>query len=233
MESTISVPEAELHDPDVLTDEEIDALVAGAPWRRFLVVGDSIAKGLGEESPGYRTMRWGERVAAALERARPGLEYLNLGTPDQTASEIRDTQLARAREFEPDLAAYVGGGNDMLVEQFRVEPIAAAIDETISALAEAGATVVTFSMLDLPSAFPVPGMEVLDRRLRILNDAVAEIAERHATVHVDAHSLPCCSDPGLYSSDMKHGSIRGQAIVASVTLERLAEQIPAHGGARR
>jgi hypothetical protein len=62
MESTTSVPEAELHDPDVLTDEEIDALVAGAPWRRFLVVGDSIAKGLGEESPGYRTMRWGARV---------------------------------------------------------------------------------------------------------------------------------------------------------------------------
>src|SRR5918999_1542273 len=99
MTTTTAVPEAERQDPDVLSDEEVDRLLQGAPWRRFVIVGDSIAKGLGDESPGYRRMRWGERVAAGLERARPGLEYVNLGVAELTAAEIRDTQLERAKEL--------------------------------------------------------------------------------------------------------------------------------------
>ena len=73
--------EAELRDPDVTLDVELDALLEGAPWRRFVVIGDSVAKGVAEDSPGYRRLRWGARVAAALDRARPGLEYVNLGRP--------------------------------------------------------------------------------------------------------------------------------------------------------
>ena len=225
MVTTTAVPEAELRDPDVLTDEEADRLLEGAPWRRLVVVGDSVAKGIGEESEGYRRLRWGQRVAAALDRARPGLEYVNLGIPDQTASEIRDSQLELARALEPDLVGYVGGGNDMLVEQFDVEPVAATIEETVAGLSENGATVFTYSMFNLPSAFPDVDMSELDRRLRLVNDAVAEIARRHGTAHVDCYSLECCSDPGLYSSDMKHGTIRGQAIAASATIRRLAEEI--------
>ena len=225
MTTTAAVPEAELQDPDVLTDEEADELLEGAPWRRFVVVGDSVAKGIGEESPGYRKLRWGARVAAALDRARPGLEYVNLGIPDLTAAEIRDSQLEQAKALRPDLVGYVGGGNDLLVEDFDVAPVAATIDETVAGLAENGATVITYSMFNLPSAFPDVPMKELSRRLRVINEAVGEIAERHGTVHVDCYSLDCCSDPGLYSSDMKHGSLRGQAIAASATIRALGEAI--------
>jgi lysophospholipase L1-like esterase len=228
MATAVPIPQAELDDPDVLPDDELVALLDGAPWRRFVVVGDSVAKGVAEESPGYRSLRWGARVAAVLARVNPGAVYENLGTREQRAAEIRDTQLARALALEPDLVAYVGGGNDMLVEHFDVEPVAATIDETIAALAASGATVVTYSMMDLPSAFP--GLEALGGRLRALNEAVAGIAARHGAVHVDLHSLPCCSDPALYSSDLMHGSMRAQAIVATVTVRRLAERI--RGAAR-
>src|ERR687893_1940351 len=110
MTTTAAVPEAELRDPDVLTDEEADRLLEGAPWRRLVVVGDSVAKGIGDESPGYRKLRWGARVAAALDRARPGLEYVILGIPDLTAAEIVDTQLEQAEALKADLYGYVGGG---------------------------------------------------------------------------------------------------------------------------
>ena len=225
MATTAAVPEAELQDPDVLTDAEADELLEGAPWRRFVVVGDSVAKGIGDESPGYRKLRWGARVAAALDRARPGLEYVNLGVPDQTAAEIRDTQLEQAKALDADLVGYVGGGNDLLVEEFDVGPVAATIEETVAGLSENGATVITYSMFNLPSAFPDVDMGELDRRLRLVNQAVAGIAARHGTAHVDCYSLACCSDRGLYSADMKHGTIRGQAIAASATIRRLAEVI--------
>ena len=225
MSTAIPIPEAELSDPDVLTDDQVDGLLVGAPWRRFVVVGDSIAKGVGESAPGYRRIVWAERVAAGLERARPGLVYVNLATPEQTAREILDTQLERAKAFGPDLAAYVGGGNDLLVEQFDVEPVARLIDETLAGLAETGATLITFSMMDLPGAFPDLDLEELDRRLRLLNDAVADVAGRYDALHIDLHSHPRSRDPELYSSDMKHGNMRGQAFAASETIKRLAEAI--------
>jgi hypothetical protein len=54
---------AERHDPYCLAPDQEDALLRGAPWARFAVVGDSIAKGVFEELAGYRPMPWPERVA--------------------------------------------------------------------------------------------------------------------------------------------------------------------------
>jgi len=226
MTQTVQPPPAELSDPDVLSPDEGEALVAEAPWKRFVVLGDSVAKGVGEPAEGYADVRWGARVAAALSAAQPSLEYTNLGRRDARAAEIRDEQLEAALELRPDLVGYVGGGNDMLVHEFDVAPAAAVIDETIAALVETGATVVTYTMMNLPSAYShVPGMEQLDERLRLVNDAVTEISERRGALLVDLYPLPVCADPGIYSSDLQHGNMRGQAIAASHTLRRLGQYL--------
>src|SRR5215212_7529114 len=60
----------ELADPDVLTTAEEDALLRGAPWRRFVVLGDSVAEGLGDEVEGYESFPWAARLARALRRHR-------------------------------------------------------------------------------------------------------------------------------------------------------------------
>ena len=52
-------------DPYCLTTAAAAQLLADAPWRRFVVIGDSLSAGTGDPSPGYETGPWSARVAAA------------------------------------------------------------------------------------------------------------------------------------------------------------------------
>ena len=64
----------EANDTYCLCADEAGALLAGAPWRRLLVMGDSIAAGIGDPVQGYLDGGWADRLAAALAAA-----YLNVG----------------------------------------------------------------------------------------------------------------------------------------------------------
>src|SRR5919199_290611 len=107
------VPDAEAQDPYVLSPEEESEVLAGHPWSRFVVLGDSVAKGMGDPTEGYVTATWGGRVAAALARERDGVTYANLAQHRAKAADIRDSQLGPALDLKPDLVAIMGGGNDL------------------------------------------------------------------------------------------------------------------------
>src|SRR5258705_3461422 len=79
-------------DPYCLRDGEASALLAGHPWRRFAVLGDSIAEGLTEPVDGYHPLAFPDRVRAELARERPGLAYLNLGRRDLPVADVHATQ---------------------------------------------------------------------------------------------------------------------------------------------
>src|SRR5438270_11669313 len=111
------IPDAEAQDPYMLSPTEESELLAGNPWSRFAVLGDSIAKGMGDPTEGYVTATWGGRVAAALSRERDGFTYANLAQHRAKAADIRDSQLGPALELEPDLVALIGGGNDLFTEE--------------------------------------------------------------------------------------------------------------------
>ena len=142
--------ERESLDPHCLSDEEAGRLLAGAPWTRFLVVGDSIAEGLGEKSPGYRELAWAQRVARALQRQQPdGFDFVNLGRRDLVIAEVRKQQLPAAVEFRPDLALVIAGGNDILRPAFdNGAQVQADFDEIVTTLQATGAEVLTSTMFD-------------------------------------------------------------------------------------
>src|SRR5258708_5860308 len=101
-------------DPHCLRPGEAAAVLARHPWRRFAVLGDSIAEGVAEPVPGYSPLPLAARVAAELADTAPALAYLNLGRRGLRTHEVRAGQLAAALEFEPDLALVVCGANDAL-----------------------------------------------------------------------------------------------------------------------
>ena len=138
----------EAADPYCLREGEAERLLAGHPWRRFVVLGDSIAEGVGESAPGYADEPWCDRIAAALRAGQPGLEYLNLGTRNTPAAQVRATQLPSALAFAPDLALVACGGYDILQPVYDPAAIAAEIRAIVAALAAAGATVVTVGLFD-------------------------------------------------------------------------------------
>lgn len=223
------IPETEAQDQYVLSPEEQSELLAGHPWSRFVVMGDSIAVGMGDESEGYLSITWGERVAAALAREREGVSYANLARHRAKAAEIRDEQLARVLELKPDLVAMLGGGNDCFVDEFDIAPVRAALNDVVAALTESGATVVTFETLDVPSAYPNPAFEAFYDRLRALYAATREIADEHGTLHADCYRQPWSADLSCFSEDLQHPTMRAQALAASQVMRVLGEHLRENG----
>lgn len=217
----------ESEDPYCLRPGESAELLAGHPWRRFVVLGDSVAEGLCEPLDGYSDLQWADRLAAELSAAAPALQYLNLGVSGLRAHEIHATQLAPALEFRPDLALVVGGGNDAFSARYDAERVDASLEAMVTALQGAGAEVITLGMFDV-SASPAiadwlrPG---LHERMRRLSERTRVLAERLGTVHVQLTTHPLSTDPELYSSDGRHGNARSDAIATAATLRLLGRHL--------
>jgi lysophospholipase L1-like esterase len=217
----------ETDDPDVLGGAQEQILLRGARWRRFAVLGDSIAAGVGDVVDGYSTLHWAARVARALRRRQPELAYLNLGERDLRVRAVRETQLEPALAFAPDLAAVVAGGNDAFARTWRPEVVEEELDRVVGALREAGADVFLFGLFDATEAIELPepwGSRWLERMsdLHVVTEAVAE---RHGALLVDCTPHPRGADPSIWSADRMHLNMRGHAIAASEVVRELARAL--------
>jgi len=213
----------EASDEYCLAEGESAKLLTGHPWRRFVVLGDSVAEGLCEPVPGYSELQWADRLAAELRSAAPSLEYLNLGVSGLRAHEIRARQLEPALAFRPDLALVVGGGNDAFSARYNADAVDAELSAMVSALQSAGADVITLGMFNVSYSPAVvewlrPGLRT---RMETLAERTRAMSERLNTIHVHLTDHPLSTDPGLYSADGRHGNARSDAVAAAVTIRRL------------
>ncbi|HEV3171623.1 MAG TPA: SGNH/GDSL hydrolase family protein [Actinocrinis sp.] len=220
---------AEDDDPYCLRPGEAQALLDGHPWRRFAVLGDSIAEGVSEPVPGYSPLPLADRVAAELSRTSTRLTYLNLGRSGRRTHEVRAGQLASALAFEPDLALVVCGANDALRPGY--ERRADAVDRDLAAMIRAlqacGAEVVTVSIFvrgqypSLPSWLkPTP-----TERMALLARRTTALAAELGTLHVDLADHPAAADPSTVSSDGLHGNARSQSVAAAEAVRLLGARI--------
>ncbi|MFD0686742.1 SGNH/GDSL hydrolase family protein [Actinomadura fibrosa] len=215
-------------DPAVLPADRAAALLAGAPWKRMVTIGDSIAEGVREPVPGYRDLSWIDRVEEALGAVTGGFTALNLGRRDLVAAQIAAEQLRPALNYGPDLAFVVAGGNDMLRPDFDEDEVRRELSAMISAFRAAGADVVTTGLLDLTVAGLGPSRyrDVISSRTRRLNALTAEVSAQHGGCHVEnPPDHPVAADPGIYSGDQLHLNARGHAFVAANTVRALAAHL--------
>lgn len=225
---------AELADPDCLASGESAALLAGHPWRRLVVLGDSVANGPLFPVDGFCPLRWTDRVAAELRAAAPDLRYLNLGVSGLLAREVRASQLSQALAFEPDLALVLCGGNDAFRPSY-ADAVADAVDEEIGAmlgaLRSAGAQPATVGIFDVSYSPAVPERHRLElrQRLALLAERARLLASRHDCVHVDLSRHRRAGDPTLYSPDGRHGNARSDAIAAAEMVRGLGARFRAAG----
>jgi lysophospholipase L1-like esterase len=221
---------AELADPDCLAAGESAALLAGHPWRRFVVLGDSVAKGPIFPVAGFSPLRWTDRVAAELRAVAPDLRYLNLGVSGLLAREVRAGQLRQALAFEPDLALVLCGGNDAFRRSY-AGAVADAVDgelaEMLACLRAAGALPATIGIFDVSYSPAVPERNRLElrQRLALLAEHARALAERFDCAHADLSRHPRASDPTLYSPDGRHGNARSDAIAAAELVRVLGARL--------
>jgi lysophospholipase L1-like esterase len=219
----------EAADPYCLREGEAARLLAGHPWTRFAVLGDSIAEGLGDPHPGYPDQPWCDRIAAELKSQQPALAYLNLGKSMTRAVMVRAAQLPEALAFAPDLALVACGSADMLLPGYDPARVERELRAIVSALSGQGCDVITVGLFDGSYARNIPELFMATRRKRIQESArrTRRVSEDLGTLHVELTWHPASHDADIYSQDPRHGTMRGHAIAAAETIRVLGAHLAA------
>ncbi|MCU1643889.1 MAG: hypothetical protein JWN03_4164 [Nocardia sp.] len=209
---------AAFEDPMLLSDTAARELLRPVPWRRFAVIGDSIAAGTGDPTPGFAMLSWADRLAGWLRAAHPETRYLNTGRMGATIDEIRTEQLAALDDFRPDLVFVNGGGNDLM----RRDADLSAVERDLDRLcAEATATGARLALFTLADAFTGP-MQPLRPRFAAFADSIRRIAAHHDAILIEFWGHPARLRPDWLSTDRIHLTMAGQAIVAAELAKALA-----------
>jgi lysophospholipase L1-like esterase len=225
-----AIPAIAETDADLFTDDEAAALLRGAPWRRFVAVGDSVVEGVRGPAHGYRDLSWVDRLVAGLRAQHPDLAEHNLGHRGLLAADVRQRQLAPALALEPDLAVVVAGGNDLFRDRFDALAVGAELTAMVSRLRDIGSDVITMGLFDITRIDPAaPTAPMVSRRIRTLAELTAAVAGRHGAIHLDFSTHPAGADPSIYSDDRLHLNARGHALVAAATIRRLGEVLDERG----
>jgi lysophospholipase L1-like esterase len=190
----------------------------------LLVVGDSIAAGLGAEVP-KETL--GARLATRLAKATGRSVRLKTVAEVGAESSMLAGQLARLpAAYRPALAVIVVGGNDV-THRVPVAESVRHLEETIAALRARGAEVVVGTCPDLGALRPVP------QPLRALGSrASRQLAQAQgaAAVRVGAHTVSLAHVVGpffitnpdeMFSLDRFHPSATGYKRTAKALLPSL------------
>ncbi|MFD3745732.1 SGNH/GDSL hydrolase family protein [Nocardia sp. NPDC058633] len=216
---------AEADDPLVLPPEQTTALLAGAPWQRFAVLGDSIAAGTGDPSPGYAPTGWADRVAANLTTVNPTLAYRNTGRIGATSQQVIDRQLSEILEFAPDLVHVSCGGNDLFTAGGDVDRLHENLSTILTALSATGAQLSIFTMADVWGVERMAPMRAMRPRMIALNEVLRAVATEFDAVLTELWDHPLQSRPELMSADLIHFTTSGQAVLASAVVRSLASRI--------
>lgn len=206
-----------------------DALVADKTWRKklggpalhLLVLGDSIAAGLGAERPkdtlGARVARG---LATALQRPVALRTVASVGSESSAlAEQIESLPVG----YRADVAVIVVGGNDV-THRVPVGVAARQLEEAVVRLRERGTEVVVGTCPDLGALRPVPQpLRSLGSRMsRQLAAAQAEVAVRNGAHAVSlAHVVGpffITNPDEMFSLDRFHPSALGYKRTAKALL---------------
>lgn len=221
---------AELRDPYCLTLEDAARLVDGHPFRRVVVMGDSVAAGVREPTPGYLDLSMADRLKDALSATRPDLSFTNLGVIGSRIAGATANQLEVALDRQPDLAVVSAGGNDAFGLRFDPGRAADELTQLAAALSDAGALVVLIGLFDIGgSGLLAPEIgRPMSAKFAKLDDVMHLVArEVPGCVVSDNRSHPLSRDPSIFASDLIHCNARGHAVAATTLLHdvrRLADE---------
>lgn len=183
-------------------------------WSRYVALGDSFTEGLDDPYPDGTYRGWADLVADKL-----GLRYANLAVRGRLFDAVATEQVPMALAMEPDLVSFAAGGNDVLRRHCDPPSLMKRYDGVIKELRETGADVLVFRFADVMSRLPANKM--IAPRIRYLNQAVGETAERYGARLVNLWGDDEYANPALWSIDRLHMSAAGHRRTAAHVLAAL------------
>lgn len=188
------------------------SLHAAPRFARYVAIGDSSTEGLIDPDGRGGYVGWSRRLARRIALAQGGLDYANLGVRGLTTRQVLETQLTPALALKPDLATVFTGTNDVLAKDFDPDAFARDARAIQGALADAGATVLTFTLPDLTPLMPLAHR--IAPRIRALNGRLRDVAAATGTRLVDFAAHPVATDRRFWNPDRIHANARGHARIA-------------------
>lgn len=184
---------------------------------RFVMLGDSLAAGLGAAQPYYTP---GAMLAQGISNVldRP-VRFVNVATVGARSADL-PAQVERALQVRPQVAVIIIGGND--VTHFgRPQTAVGHLEDAVRRLRAAGCQVVVATCPDVGTVRPIPQpSRWVARRLSRQLAAAQAIASVRAGAQVvslaDELSSEFASDPDLFDEDRFHPGPEGYERVTQV-----------------
>lgn len=193
-------------------------------WKHYVAMGDSLTQGYGDPVEGLENLSWADRLAEALRPLHPDFRYDKLAKRGVTSQQIVETQLPLALAAEPDLVSVLAGGNDLMQPEWDIHQTEANLRRLVEPFADAGATVMVFTMHDnyllLPEAIASRQHHIYEG-VRAINRVVRQLSHEYGLLRVELEHAQELHDPSCWSRDMIHANMRGHVILAAETAYRL------------
>ena len=190
---------------------------------RFTVIGDSAAFGTGDTDELGNPRGWGYYISQVFQDS---CNYLNFSRPGAKSAEVKDVQLPRALETNPDICAVIVGGNDMLRNGFDPKFLYQNISDTCRELLSRGTEIIMVELHDPGEILRVPRLlkRVIRRRVNAVNNVYYQVARELDLILIRTRNIPDVHDVSNWHIDRMHPGPRGHQLLAREMASALRER---------
>ena len=192
-------------------------------FQRFIVCGDSYSEGMSDEIIDGNYRGWADRVADVMAQANPDFTYVNLAIRGKLIKQVVEDQVPEALKYvtgRDTLVSFHAGANDALRPGFQADVVNELYKATVRAIADSGATVMLFTVLE-KTGNKGKGSEIWEKRFSQFNTAVREVGSEVGAIVVDANEEHFLSDRRFLAFDRLHLNAIGHNRCAQAVLEKL------------
>ena len=189
--------------------------------RSFVVLGDSVGFGVGDEDHHYPHKGVGAFLHQALTEFG---EHFNYSRPGARMREVFEVQLPRALDHDPDVVVLIAGGNDVLRQNFDPVDIYWSMYGTITTLRDRGIEVLTMKLHDPNKKIRLPKRlaRLLHQRVETLNTIIHDVSELLGAKCLDVRQIGITYDKPMWHVDRMHPSRFGYHVLARHFADLLA-----------
>ena len=166
---------------------------------------------------------WADRVADVMAQANPDFTYVNLAIRGKLIRQVVEDQVPEALKYvtgRDTLVSFHAGANDALRPGFQADVVNELYKATVRAIADSGATVMLFTVLE-KTGNKGKGSEIWEKRFSQFNTAVREVGAEVGAIVVDANEEHFLSDRRFLAFDRLHLNAIGHNRCAQAVLEKL------------
>jgi lysophospholipase L1-like esterase len=177
------------------------------------VVGDSAASGVGDSDDQGNYFGWTYHLAKAFQEP---LVYINASRPGARSAEVLNEQLPKVLDHQPELAAVIVGGNDLLRSNFSPDIFEINLRQTLVELVSNGSTIMLLELHDPTVIVPMPYLvgRICRRRVEAVNEATHRLSKEFGAVTLPTRALSGIYEREKWHVDRMHPSKFGHQFIA-------------------